>query len=236
MTSSTASQAQRRADRRRRTLDVVLGTILFVLALPVMAVVGLSCALALGAGPVFVQDRIGRDGRTFRFVKIRTLPADVPAYVDKHQLDQSSVPRLCRLVRRLHLDELPQLGLVVLGRMSLVGPRPEMAHLHDALPVEFTDVRTSVRPGCTGFWQISDGCTGLIGESPQYDRFYVAHRGVRFDLWVLFHTALKMVGRPQFPQIEDVPPWVVVPVVPELTDAALRHDGEPVAVPVPAGR
>lgn len=236
MSSSPVSQAQRRADRRRRALDLVLGSVLFVLTLPLMLVIAASCAIALQASPIFVQDRIGRDGQTFRFLKIRTLRPDVPAYVDKHQLDLTRVPRLCRVVRRLHLDELPQLALVVVGRMSLVGPRPEMAHLHDALPVEFTSVRTSVRPGCTGFWQISDGCTGLIGEAPQYDRFYVAHRGVRFDLWVLFHTALKMVGRPQFPQIEDVPAGVLVPVVPELVELTTATATDTDVVPVAVGQ
>lgn len=235
MTSSTASKARRRADRRRRTLDLLVGTVLLVLALPVVLVVSLVCAVALRANPIFVQDRIGRDGRIFRFVKVRTLPADVPAYVDKHQLDQSRVPRVCRLVRRLHLDELPQLALVVSGRMALVGPRPEMAHLHEGLPADFAAMRTSVRPGCTGFWQISDGCTGLIGEAPQYDRFYVANRGVRFDVWILAHTALKMVGRPQFPMVEDVPAWVVEPVH-EPAEPVLLHDGEPVVVPAAAGR
>ena len=111
-----------------------------------MLVVALGCAIALRAQPVFVQDRIGRNGSTFRFVKLRTLSPDVPPYVDKHQLDQARIPRFCRLVRRLHLDELPQLLLVVRGRMSLVGPRPEMAHLHSLLPADLAAERTSVRP------------------------------------------------------------------------------------------
>lgn len=234
MISST--EAQRGADRRRRALDLVLGSVLLVLAIPVMLAVALGCAIALRAQPVFVQDRIGRHGRTFRFVKLRTLSTDVPRYVDKHQLDQSRIPRFCRLVRRLHLDELPQLALVVRGRMSLVGPRPEMAHLHSDLPAELAEVRTSVRPGCTGFWQVSEACTGLIGDSPEYDRWYVAHRGVRLDLWVLWHTLAKMVGRPRYPRITDVPAFVVAPVGGELVEPALRHEPEPVAVPATAGR
>lgn len=236
MTSRIVSKAQRRADQRRRALDLVLGSVLLVLTLPVVLVVAVVCAVALRANPVFVQDRIGRDGRTFRFVKLRTLPADVPAYVDKHQLDQARIPRVCRLVRRLHLDELPQLLLVVSGKMALVGPRPEMAHLHDGLPAAFAAERTSVRPGCTGFWQISEGCTGLIGDAPEYDRYYVAHRGAALDLWVLVHTARKMIGRPAFPHIGDVPSWVVDAVPGEVVDAGLRHEGEPVALPVAAGQ
>jgi lipopolysaccharide/colanic/teichoic acid biosynthesis glycosyltransferase len=215
-------------------VDLVLGSLLLVVTLPLVVLVALGCAISLRAWPVFVQDRIGRDGETFRFVKLRTLRRDTPAYVDKHQLDQAQIPRYCRLVRRLHLDELPQLALVVLGRMSLVGPRPEMAHLNDVLPADFAAERTSVRPGCTGFWQISDACTGLIADAPEYDRYYVANRGVRFDLWVLGHTAVKMVGRPQFPKIEDVPAWVVEPVGAEVVE--LRPEAEPVPITVAAGR
>jgi lipopolysaccharide/colanic/teichoic acid biosynthesis glycosyltransferase len=215
-------------------VDLVLGSLLLVVTLPLVVLVALGCAISLRSWPVFVQDRIGRDGRTFRFVKLRTLRPDTPAYVDKHQLDQARIPRYCRLVRRLHLDELPQLALVVLGRMSLVGPRPEMAHLNDTLPADFAAERTSVRPGCTGFWQISDACTGLIGDAPEYDRFYVAHRGVRFDLWVLGHTAVKMLGRPRFPKIEDVPSWVVEPVGAEVVE--LRPEAESVPITVAAGR
>ena len=236
MTTTATSQAHRRADRRRRVLDLLLGSLLFVTALPLMVVVVVVCAIALRSNPIFVQDRIGRDGRTFRFVKLRTLPPDVPAYIDKHQLDQSRIPKVCRLVRRLHLDELPQLGLVVLGRMSLVGPRPEMAHLHHALPADFSAVRTSVRPGCTGFWQIGEGCTGLIGDAPQFDAFYVAHRSLRLDLWVLGHTALKMAGRPRFPQIDRVPAWIVERAGVDHAEPASRHEAESVAIPVVAGR
>ena len=90
-----------------------------------------------------------------------------------------------------------------------------------------------MRPGCTGFWQISDACTGLIADAPEYDRYYVAHRGVRFDLWVLGHTAAKMLGRPRFPKIEDVPAWVVEPVGAEVVE--LRPEAEPVPITVAAG-
>jgi lipopolysaccharide/colanic/teichoic acid biosynthesis glycosyltransferase len=233
---SSSTQAQRRADRRRRALDLILGSVLLVLATPVMLVVALGCSIALRAQPVFVQDRIGRNGATFRFVKLRTLSPDVPPYVDKHQLDQARIPRFCRLVRRLHLDELPQLLLVVRGRMSLVGPRPEMAHLHSLLPADLAAERTSVRPGCTGFWQVSDACTGLIGDAPEYDRWYVTHRGAGLDLWVLWHTLAKMIGRPRYPRIADVPFFLITPELGDLVEPAMRHEPELVAVPVAAGR
>jgi hypothetical protein len=83
-----------------------------------------------------------------------------------------------------------------------------MGCLHAALPEDFAELRTSVRPGCTGLWQISDGCTGLIATTPEYDSYYLAHRTLRFDLWVLGRTALKMSGIKGTITLDDVPSWV----------------------------
>jgi lipopolysaccharide/colanic/teichoic acid biosynthesis glycosyltransferase len=197
-----------RCDVYRRALDIMVSGVLLLLALPVIVVAAVGSALSLRAFPFFTQQRVGRDGAEFLFVKVRTLPVDTPSYIDKHQLDMARIPAFCQLLRRLHLDELPQLALVLLGRMSLVGPRPEMGCLHDALPEDFAELRTSVRPGCTGLWQISDGCTGLIATTPEYDSYYLAQRTLRFDLWVLGRTALKMSGLKGTVTLDDVPSWV----------------------------
>ncbi|MFL6206822.1 MAG: sugar transferase [Acidimicrobiales bacterium] len=189
-------------------MDIIVSGTLLLIALPVIVIAAAGSALSLRAFPLFTQQRVGRGGEEFLFLKVRTLPADTPAYVDKHQLDANRIPAFCLLLRRLHLDELPQLALVLLGRMSLVGPRPEMGCLHDELPTDFARLRTSVRPGCTGLWQISEGCTGLIATTPEYDRFYLEQRTLRFDLWVLGRTALKMSGLKGTITLDDVPAWV----------------------------
>lgn len=191
----------------RRGFDIGVSTLLLVLTLPVLLVVATGTAISLRAWPLFSHERVGLGGDRFRFLKIRTLPPAAPAYVDKHQLDFSRVPAFCRLVRRLHLDELPQLWLVLRGEMSLVGPRPEMAWLHEQMDAEFAALRTSVRPGCTGLWQVSDASAGLIGDAPQYDRAYLKHRSLRLDLWLLGRTALKMVGMGRRLSIADIPRW-----------------------------
>jgi lipopolysaccharide/colanic/teichoic acid biosynthesis glycosyltransferase len=195
-------------DACRRLLDVGVSLFLLLLTAPVILLAVAGSAISLRAWPFFTQERVGRHGRPFRFVKVRSLPIDTPSYVDKHQLDLTRIPTFCQLLRRLHLDELPQLVLVLKGEMSLVGPRPEMAYLHHGLVPEFADLRTSVRPGCTGLWQISEGCTELIGQSPEYDRFYLEARTLRLDLWVLWRTALKMVNLGGTVTLDDVPEWV----------------------------
>src|SRR5437588_3820593 len=153
----------------KRALDIVLGTLLVVLTLPMMIILAVGVMLSLRAWPIFVQQRIGRHGRPFRFPKLRTLPPTAPPYASKYDIGHLRLPWFTRLLRRTHLDELPQLFLVPLGTMSLVGPRPEMAMLHETFDGGFARLRTSVRPGCTGFWQIGRGADALIREAPDYD-------------------------------------------------------------------
>lgn len=217
--AGAATSMGRRIGVYRRAFDVVVSSVLLVLCLPVMVLAAVGSAISLRAWPFFTQDRVGADGRTFRFLKIRTMPTSVPAYADKHELAHYRTSRFCETLRKLHLDELPQLLLVLSGRMSLVGPRPEMPTLHALMPPSFAQQRTSVRPGCTGLWQISTGCRELIGTSPEFDLYYLTNRTVRLDCWILCRTALKMLRPSTRIAIEDVPDWALP--APELTEARL---------------
>ncbi len=207
--SGDGRHAHQRTDLYRRVFDIVVSAVLIPLTLPVLIIAAVGSAVSLRAWPFFTQERIGRHGETFRFLKVRTLAPTVPSYIDKHELAEHSIPRFCQVLRTLHLDELPQLFLVLRGRMSLVGPRPEMGWLHERMQPNFAEARTSVRPGCTGLWQVSDARSELIAASPEYDHFYLSHRTLRFDLWVLARTALKMSGLSRCVSIGDVPAWVM---------------------------
>jgi lipopolysaccharide/colanic/teichoic acid biosynthesis glycosyltransferase len=190
----------------KRLVDVVVGTVLAVVALPVTFGLSIAMGLSLRAAPLFIHERVGRNGESFRVVKIRTLPVNTSAYADKREIDATG-KGLARIVRRLHLDELPQLMLVPIGRMSLVGPRPEMAHLYRRMPERQGGTRLRFRPGCTGLWQISVAHGHLIAESPEYDIFYAEHRSWRLDLWILWKTLLVMSGLGQPITLDDVPRW-----------------------------
>ena len=207
---------QRAFDRHamvKRGFDIVVGSVLLLLSLPVILIIAFGSAVALGAWPFFVQDRIGQGGERFRFVKVRTLPPTTDAYADKYSLADVRVPAFTQALRMLHLDELPQLALVVLGRMSLVGPRPEMPELHARLPRHVATSRSLVRPGCTGLWQVGVHCDGLIAEAPEYDSLYVQHHNLRLDVWIMVQTVLKMArgGRGTI-ALSDVPTWACRPV------------------------
>ncbi len=188
----------------KRVFDVLLGAALLVLAVPLLLPASIVLAATLGANPFFLQRRVGLGARQFTLFKLRTLPTSTPTDLDKHGVAALDVPRVCRLVRRLHLDELPQLINVIVGSMSLVGPRPEMPNLHQRMDPGFATLRTSITPGCTGLWQISTSCQGLIDEDESFDRFYVTHRNLRLDAWVLTHTLRCFVGRPRMITIGEV--------------------------------
>jgi lipopolysaccharide/colanic/teichoic acid biosynthesis glycosyltransferase len=203
----------------KRGFDIAAASLLLLLTLPIIVIAAIGSAISLRAWPFFVQDRVGQDGQIFRFVKVRTLPPETPAYADKYQLGDVKVPAFTLLLRRLHLDELPQLALVVAGKMSLVGPRPEMPGLHALLDPHFASARTFARPGCTGLWQVGHHCDGLIGESPEYDTFYIRHYGLKLDVWIMLQTARKVLEGGRTIALHDVPDWVIRP--------------EPVSLPLP---
>ncbi len=205
----------------KRAFDLLLASVLLVVTLPIVLVAAIGSAITLRTWPLFVQRRTGLDGRSFRFVKVRTLPKSTPAYLLKDELCTDRIPAFCRGLRRMHFDELPQLFLVLIGRMSVVGPRPEMVEFHDRLEPDFAAARTTVLPGCTGLWQIGAGCTGLIGDAPEYDRFYLRHQGILLDLWILGRTTKMMLGIGALVTLSDVPSWAaeLEPVAPVLAPA-----------------
>jgi lipopolysaccharide/colanic/teichoic acid biosynthesis glycosyltransferase len=205
----------------KRLADLVVAAGLLVLATPVIVLAALTSLVSYRRWPFFVQTRVGRDERPFRLVKVRTLSPATPATLPKAELEAHRPSGACRFLRAHHIDELPQLVHVLVGTMSLVGPRPEMERLHLELPDAFARLRTSVRPGITGLWQVSQAVEGMIADHPEYDRFYVAHTNLRFDLWVLWRTVTGLLGRPLVASLDDIPSWVAH----QREDAAEPVDG-----------
>jgi lipopolysaccharide/colanic/teichoic acid biosynthesis glycosyltransferase len=193
--------------RAKRAFDLAAGVALSIVTAPIIALLAVGSAVSFGAWPLFVQERLGRDGRPFCFVKLRSLPTDVPADADKNTIAATSTTtRWGRFLRASHLDELPQCWLVVTGRMSLVGPRPEMPALAATFDPAFVRERLAVRPGVTGPWQVSTASSRLIGQAPEFDRLYLAHAGPRLDAWVLLRTTGGLVGLRPLP-LERFPAW-----------------------------
>ena len=172
----------------KRVFDVLLSTLFIILFAPLLAMAG-AAILSESKGPVFFrQIRIGKDGRPFTIYKLRTMRTEVcgDALSPKKHGD-TRITRVGRFLRKTSLDELPQLLNVLMGDMSLVGPRPEMKMIVD----EYTRAqrrRLAVTPGITGLWQISADRCFQIHDRIEYDLYYIEHRNTFLDLAVLLHT------------------------------------------------
>ncbi len=182
--------------RTKRALDVTVSAVALVaLALPMLAV-ALAIRLSMGRPILFVQERPGLGARPIRVRKFRTMavPADGRRPTGEPDEDRLRVTPLGSRLRRLSLDELPQLFSVLSGDMSLVGPRPllmEYVSRYDAQQAR----RHLVRPGVTGLAQVS-GRTGLTwDETFALDVWYVDNWSLRLDLAILFRTAVQLIGR-----------------------------------------
>ena len=194
-----AARGARRSWHGRRVFDVVVATLLLVLAAPLLALAAIAIRLE-GPGPIlYRQRRVGRDGVPFTLFKLRTMRMD--AEIGGPRMAERDDPRVTRvgmLLRRSRLDEVPQAVNVLSGRMSIVGPRPErpvfVARLQAALP--FYAWRHAVLPGITGWAQVNRPYAATLADAREklaYDLYYVAHRGPRLDALILLRTLRVVV-------------------------------------------
>lgn len=184
----------------KRALDVVAGTLLSVpgAVLGMLAVV----AIVLESGrPIFYsQTRLGRGGRPFRLTKFRTMGIDAEA--GGPQWSQQGDPRITRvgkILRRTHVDELPNLWAVLRGDMSMVGPRPERPEFIDVLEreVPLYRARLTVAPGLTGWAQVNTEYGDSVEDATtklEYDLYYIRHRSAWVDVSILARTVGRMLG------------------------------------------
>ena len=179
----------------KRLFDVVCALVLLVLAAPIILVTGLLILLESGGPVLYLQERVGLNGRLFNVVKFRSMRTDAeqdgqPRWASAQD---ERVTRLGRLLRKLRIDELPQLFSVLNGDMSLVGPRPERPYFVDRLTQEipYFAVRQSVKPGVTGWAQVRYHYGSSVedaAEKLQYDLYYVKNHTLFLDLVILFET------------------------------------------------
>ena len=178
----------------KRIFDLVAGSLMLLAAAPVLAVCAIVVKLT-DRGPIFYrQARAGEGGTDFAMVKMRSM--SVAAENEGAQwsaADDVRITPIGRLMRRTHLDELPQLWSVLRGEMTLVGPRPErpelIAELERQLP--YYDRRHLVKPGIAGWAQARCGYGGSeegTGWKLCHDLFYLKHRSVYFDLLILIEN------------------------------------------------
>ena len=178
-----------------RALDLAGASLGLVLASPFLAAAAIAIKLD-GGGPVlYRQQRVGKDGREFELVKLRTMVVGAERQGAGWAIDHGD-PRITRVgsvLRRVSLDEVPQLWNVVRGEMSLIGPRPTLAYqVEQYTPHQRR--RLDVRPGITGWAQVQGRASLPWEERIELDIWYVEHRSPSLDLKILARTPFALFG------------------------------------------
>ena len=177
----------------KRLVDIVAGFLGLVVLAVMLPFVWVAVKLE-DRGPVFhKQDRVGHFGRPFEILKLRTMRARPGEKLHWTALDDDRITRVGKVLRRLHLDELPQAWNILRGDMSVVGPRPEQIRYVEELRVSipYYNTRLSVRPGLTGWAQVNYGYgSGIEGSTVKlsYDLYYIKHQSVALDLLIIART------------------------------------------------
>jgi exopolysaccharide biosynthesis polyprenyl glycosylphosphotransferase len=212
--------------RFKRALDVTVASIMLVVASPIMALAALLVKLS-GPGPVlFRQPRIGQHGTEFEVLKFRTLPVNYSSGSAWNAWDIENPSTNGRWLRRLSIDELPQLWNILRGDMSLVGPRPELGHFVEQFSqsVYGSGDRHRLPVGLTGWAQIHGlrGATSLR-ERARFDNQYIEHWSLWRDIVILVRTGGAFFREPH----------PAAPPEPVLRNASAPEEREPVRSPAP---
>ena len=185
----------------KRMLDFLgglIGTAMFLILAPF---VSLSILIESGRPIFYKQARLGRGGKPYEIIKFRTMRQDAEADGQAKWAEEKDqrVTRLGYLLRRTHLDELPQFLQVLQGEMSLVGPRSERPEIVEALQktIPFYRARLLVKPGITGWAQLNYGYVATVKETLvklEYDLYYIKHRSLWLDILILLRTPWTVLG------------------------------------------
>lgn len=182
----------------KRVLDILVSLFAIVFAAPILLVAATLVKLGSRGPAFFVQERVGKDGEIFLFYKLRTM-TDVPRVSNREiKGKDAEVTKVGYVLRRLKIDELPQIYSILKGDMSIVGPRPFLPAKLEALD-ENGKWRLKVRPGLTGLAQVNGGIYISWPERWVYDRQYVENLSFAMDLSIIFKTVgIVILGESKF--------------------------------------
>ncbi|ABS60434.1 sugar transferase [Fervidobacterium nodosum] len=177
----------------KRLLDIIGGTFGLILFSPFMLITAIAILIEDGRPVVFKQLRVGKDGKYFEFIKLRSLKNDGFDSNNPNGTIEKRLLKIGKVIRSTRIDESLQFWLILKGKMSLVGPRPEMIEYHRlySQQIPFYEYRLKLKPGLTGWAQINFKHTTTLEEymkKTEYDLYYVKNRSTLMDLRIILQT------------------------------------------------
>ncbi|MEQ9265694.1 MAG: sugar transferase [Balneolaceae bacterium] len=182
-----------------RVLDITFAVIGIILLLPIMLVISVLIKFTSNGSVTFHHKRVGRHCRTFNCLKFRSMVtgADrIGSYMTAK--NDSRITPFGSFLRKYSLDELPQLFNVLLGHMSLVGPRPDTPMQLDIYSEEEKELRHSIRPGITGLAQVRARHVATNKNRLRYDLFYVRKQSVALYFWIIYKTIVNLITKESY--------------------------------------
>ena len=179
----------------KRLIDFFLSIVLLMPAIAICLISGVLIVIETKGNPLFTQERVGLNGAKFKIYKLRSMYND--AEKDGHKWAEKKDSRITKvgaIIRKIRIDELPQLINIIKGEMAIIGPRPERPEFIEEFLKEIPDFndRLAVEPGMTGWAQVNGGYELSPKEKLKYDQYYIEHEGIKLDTLILFKT-IKVV-------------------------------------------
>lgn len=185
-------------DILKNCFEFILSIVLLIITLPICLIVCFAIYFELRVNPIYMQRRVGLNGHVFKIYKLRSMYIDAEKDGPKWASENDErITKVGRIIRKLRIDELPQLVNIIKGDMSFIGPRPERPELIKEFikyVPDFND-RLSVKPGITGWAQINGGYLLTPREKLKYDKYYIENRGVKLDLLIIVKTITVILTR-----------------------------------------
>ena len=181
----------------KRFWDIVFGLILGCIAIPILLLAMLFVFLVSpkSGSPIFKQTRVGKKGKQFVMLKLRTMTNDKDEN-GEFLPDEQRLKWWGKVIRKTNIDELTQILHILVGQMSFIGPRPLLPKEMAVMTTKEQQKRQSVRPGIIGWESVNEGKSQSRAEMAQFDLYYVDHRSFGLDMKILFKTVFGIFRRP----------------------------------------
>ncbi|WP_261069469.1 sugar transferase [Streptococcus mitis] len=178
--------------RAKRMVELLISIFLLILIIPICLITCIFIVIESSGNPIFIQERVGLNGRKFMMYKLRSMYLD--AEKNGHQWaskNDKRITKVGRFIRRTRIDEFPQIINIIKGEMSIIGPRPERPEFVNEFLKYIPDFnkRLAVRPGITGWAQVNGGYDLTPKEKLGYDIYYIKHESIKLDFLILLKTA-----------------------------------------------